>query len=110
VVPLLFPGSEIKCNERFARPIEQTNRQTMMPRQRHPLLQIRISGNEMRSLKPEPVEPMLLFTSNFGEGLPLELGDSANARNKVVILGIGNTPEKEAVELSHANGVDEVGV
>ena len=64
----------------------------------------------MCPFEPEPLEPMPLFTGNLGKRLPLELGDSANTRNKVVSLGIGNTPKKEAVELLRANDVDEVGV
>lgn len=53
---------------------------------------------------------MFFFTGDPGKRLSFQLGDSANTRNKVVSLGIGNTPAKEAVELRWANDVHEVGV
>ena len=107
---VVIPDGEAGGDERVARPVEQTNRQTMVARQRHPLPKIRFSGNILCPFEPEPLEPMPLFTGNLGKRLPLELGDSANTRNKVVSLGIGNTPEKEAVELRTTNGFDEIGV
>lgn len=107
---VVVPNGEIEGDERVACPIKQTNRQTMVARQRHPLPKIRLFGNILRSLKPEPLEPMFLFTGNLGKRLPSELGDSSNAGNKVVSLGIGHAPKKEAVELRRANGIDEVGV
>lgn len=47
---VLVPDGKGGCDERVAPPVGQTNRQAMMPRQRHPFPKIRLSGNMLRSL------------------------------------------------------------
>lgn len=56
---------KIQGNQRTARPVQQSDGQTMVTREQHPLPLVWFAVDVCRPFKPETLEPVLLLTGDL---------------------------------------------